>query len=305
MDGPCGGHYSPPYQVTADHKMHNQAYGKHRLPGDWRRWLIGELSLRRMMISLIEIYIALLVFAWLFSDRLIFPPPPPSYQEGGDFYRIPLPDGQKIGMLALTNPAAAFTLLYFHGNAEDLGDIQPTLQKYRDHGFTVYAVDYRGYGISDGRAGSHAACEDGEAALKHLVADRGIPLNRLILHGRSVGTGIALHLAARNKVAGLILESPFVTAFRVRTVIPIAPFDKLRNNQRIREISCPLLVIHGVDDAIIPLWHGQKLYDLATVPKRYWWVPRANHNDIIETDEPGFWRHLTEFRDWVRARRND
>lgn len=278
--------------------------GKGMPSGGWRRWLIGELSLRRMMISLIQIYIVVLVFAWLFSDRLIFQPQASSYREGGNLYRIPLPDGQKIGMLALTNSAAAYTILYCHGNAEDLGDIQPIMQVFRDHGFSVYALDYRGYGISDGKAGSEAACEDGEAALKHLISERGIPLNRIILHGRSVGAGIALHLAARNKVAGLILESPFVTAFRVRTVIPIAPFDKLRNNRRIREISCPLLVIHGGSDTIIPPWHGRKLYDLASVPKRCWWVSGANHNDVLMTDEQGYWAHVTEFRDWIENPNN-
>ena len=270
--------------------------------GGWRRWVVGDLSLRRIMISLIEIYVVVLVFAWLFSDRLIFQPQPSSYREGGDISRIALPNGNKIGILALTNPAAAYTVLYCHGNAEDLGDIQPVMQDYRAHGFSVYALDYRGYGISDGKSGCDAACEDGEAALAHLVAG-GVPLNRIIIHGRSVGRGIALHLAARHNIAGLILESPLVTAFRVRTVIPIAPFDKLRNNRRIRELSCPLLVIHGVNDSVIPLWHGKKLYDLATVPKRCWWVPGADHNDLPLTDEQGYWKHVTDFRDWLEDRR--
>jgi alpha-beta hydrolase superfamily lysophospholipase len=95
-----------------------------------------------------------------------------------------------------------------------------------------------------------------------------------------------------------------VTAFRVRTVIPIVPIDKLRNNRRIREISCPLLVMHGENDTIIPFWHGQNLYTLATVPKRCWRVPGANHNDILMTNEPGYWAHITQFRDWI-ARQDD
>ena len=79
--------------------------------GGWRRWVVGELSLRRIMISLIEIYLVVLVFAWLFSDRLIFQPQPASYREGGDVSRISLPNGDKIGILALSNPAATFTVL--------------------------------------------------------------------------------------------------------------------------------------------------------------------------------------------------
>jgi len=155
-------------EIPAGDKRTNPGNGS--VPGGWRRWVVGELSLRRIMISLIEIYVVVLVFAWLFSDRLIFQPHPSSYREDSDVSRISLPNGDKIGILSLTNPAAAFTVLYCHGNAEDLGDIQPIMQEYRDHGFSVYALDYRGYGISDGKAGCDAACEDGEAALAHLVA---------------------------------------------------------------------------------------------------------------------------------------
>jgi fermentation-respiration switch protein FrsA (DUF1100 family) len=79
----------------------------------------------------------------------------------------------------------------------------------------------------------------------------------------------------------------------------MAPFDKLRNDRRIREISCPLLVIHGEADGVIPIWHGRKLYDLAPVPKQCWWVPHAGHNDIVTTDAQGYWSHIRAFRDWA------
>lgn len=267
---------------------------------EWvKRWIIGELSVRRMIISLIEVYLIVLVFAWLFSDRLIFQPQPSTYREGGDIYRIPVTASEQIGVAGLTNAAAPYTVLFCHGNAEDIGDLHDFYGWYRAQGFQVYGFDYRGYGISDGSPSVAKACADGEAALNHLVRDKGIPLNRIILHGRSVGAGIAAHLAAKYNVAGLVMESPFLTAFRVRTVIPIAPFDKLRNNRRIREIACPLLVIQGENDEVIPVWHGRRLFELAKVPKRAWWVPRARHNDILLTDEQGYWEQLTGFRDWL------
>lgn len=248
-----------------------------------------------MLISFLLIYGGLLVFGWFFSDLLIFQPRSSSYRAGGDFCRIPVTASETIGMLALPNLAAPYTILFSHGNAEDIGDLQEFFTCYRDQGFQVYAFDYRGYGISDGKPGSGKACADGAAALDYLVREKGIPLDRIILHGRSVGAAVAADLAARHKVAGLVMESPFVTAFRVRTVIPIAPFDKLRNNRRVREISCPLLVIHGEEDGIVPIWHGRKLYDLATVPKQAWWVPRAGHNDVCMTDPAGYWARLRDF----------
>jgi len=247
-----------------------------------------------MILSLIEVYLCILVFAWFFADRLIFQPHPSSYREGGDFYRIPVSPSEKIGVLALPNPSATWTILHCHGNAEDIGELREFLEQYRDQGFQVYAFDYRGYGISDGQPGSRKACEDGEVALQHLINEKKILINRIIIHGRSVGAGIAAHLAAKFKVGGLIMESPFVTAFRTRTVIPIAPFDKLRNNRRIHEIACPLLVIHGLNDQVIPVWHGRKLFDLAQVPKIAFWVPDAGHNDIPWVAGNAYWKHIRD-----------
>ena len=257
-----------------------------------KKWVVGEVSARRIMISLIEIYVCLLVFAWLFSDKLIFQPQTPSYREGGDFSRIPVTATEKIGLLSLPNPSASFTILHCHGNAEDVGELHDFLDQYRRQGFQVYAFDYRGYGISDGTPGTSKACVDGEAALNFLVTEKKIPLNRIIIHGRSVGSGIATHLAAKFKVAGLILESPFITAFRVRTVIPIAPFDKFRNDRRLKEITCPLLVIHGINDEVIPAWHGQKLFESAHEPKLAYWVPDASHNDVPLVAGNEYWQKI-------------
>lgn len=256
------------------------------------KWIVGEISGRRMLTSFLGIYLCILIFAWFFSDRLIFQPQPPSYREGGDYYRIAVSPSEKIGILSLPNPSAPWTILHCHGNAEDIGDLHEFLTEYHDEGFQVYAFDYRGYGISDGQPGTEKACADGEAALHHLVNDKGIPLNRIIIHGRSVGTGIAAHLAAKYKVGGLILESAFITAFRVRTVIPMAPFDKFRNDRRIREITCPVLVIHGLNDEVIPAWHGRKLFELAPAPKRAYWIPAAGHNNIPMVAGAEYWRHI-------------
>lgn len=265
--------------------------------GFFRNWIIGKISVRRMLVSLIEIYVCVLVFAWFFSDRMIFQPQAVSYRAGGDFYRIPVTPSEKIGILALVNPAATWTVLHCHGNAEDIGETRDFLEQYRARGFQVYSFDYRGYGISDGRPGTAKSCEDGEAALNHLVKDKGIPLNRIIIHGRSVGAGIAAHLASKFKVGGVVLESPFVTAFRVRTVIPVAPFDKFCNNRRVRELTSPLLVIHGADDEVIPSWHGRALYGSARVPKLAYWVPGAGHNDVPMVAGSEYWRRIQELAD--------
>ena len=125
---------------------------------EWfRKRVVGEISARRMILSLIEIYVGVLVLGWFISDKLIFVPQPCSYREGGPFYRIPVPGGERIGILALTNAMARYTVLHCHGNAEDVGDLHEFLGMYRAQGFQVFAFDYRGYGISDGKPGKTRA----------------------------------------------------------------------------------------------------------------------------------------------------
>ncbi|MEI6212192.1 MAG: alpha/beta hydrolase [bacterium] len=250
----------------------------------------------RVARSLLLIYVSVLVAGWFLSDWLIFRPPPPTYHEGGAYYRVAVSATERIGMLELTNDAAPYVLLYAHGNGEDLGpDLRDYLKEYCAHGFAVYAFDYRGYGISDGRPGAGRAREDAEAAYQHLVRDRKIPPARIIVYGQSLGAALALDLAARHPVAGLVVESGFVTAFRVKTVLPLFPVDKFRNNRRMREVRCPVLILHGERDDVIPVWHGRELFRLAPEPKRAYWAPRAVHCNIRDCDEPEYWRRLQDF----------
>ena len=132
----------------------------------WKRWVIGDLTLRRLLRSLAEIYLCILAFAWLFSDRIAFQPPSPAYAEGNGIYRLPVAGGQKIAVLALTNAAAAPVVLYAHGNAEDLGGMRDVMEEYRAAGFEVYAFDYRGYGISDGKPTTGNAYADIDAVYR-------------------------------------------------------------------------------------------------------------------------------------------
>lgn len=250
----------------------------------------------RAVKALVGIYLCVMVVGWFVSDYIIYQPPPPSYQEGGPYFRIPVSANERIGMLALTNASARYVLLYAHGNGDDLGpDLRAYLAEFCAHGFEVYAFDYRGYGISDGEPNTCRAREDAEAAYQHLVRDKQISPDRIVLYGQSLGAALALDLAARHRVAGVVVESGFVTAFRVMTHLPLFPLDKLRNNRRIREIHCPALVMHGAIDDTIPIWHGRELYRLAPEPKLAYWAPYGAHCNVRYSNAPEYWMHLQEF----------
>jgi len=261
----------------------------------WKKWLVGDFTLRRLACSLIEVYLCILGWAWLFSDRIAFQPPEPTYAEGDGVYRIATPNGEHIAVLGLTNAAASQVVLYAHGNAEDIGCVRETLEPYRAAGFEIYTFDYRGYGLSDGSPSTRKAYEDLDTLYRHLVEQKGIPPARLILHGRSLGAAVVLHVASRRPAAGVIVESAFLTAFRARTQIPVSPFDKMRNDREIRRLNCPVLVIHGEDDQTIPTWQGKRLYALAREPKSAYWAPQADHDDVLVSNEAEYWRQLRQF----------
>jgi abhydrolase domain-containing protein 17 len=235
---------------------------------------------RIMLYIPIGLYLALFIYAWLFSNGAIFLPHPSSYRDDSQILKLTTRGGQRISAVYLPNPSARYTLLVSHGNAEDLGDDRDWLRGLHRAGFGVFAYDYAGYGTSEGNPTEKAAYEDEEAAYDYLTGTLGVSATRVILFGRSVGTGPAVELATRKPAAALILQSPFLSAFRVLTRIPILPFDRFPNYKRIGQVHCPVLIMHGLADSVIPVWHGQKLYDLANQPKEHFWVLGADHNDL-------------------------
>jgi abhydrolase domain-containing protein 17 len=245
-----------------------------------------------------------MVYVFFVADRMIFLPQPASYQDTESILKLPVSDNEKISAIHLPNPEAVYTLLYIHGNAEDLGDIQPMLIRLQSWGFSVFAYDYRGYGTSDGKPSERNAYEEAEAAYQHLTQQLGVSPDKVILYGRSVGGGSAVELATRHSVAGLVLESTFTSAFRVVVPVPILPFDKFPNVQRISQVDCPVLVMHGEADADIPVEHGQKLYDAAPEPKLSLWVKGAGHNDFTWVAEEQHQAALVEFQRLIEQSRN-
>ncbi|MFA5339895.1 MAG: alpha/beta hydrolase [Candidatus Omnitrophota bacterium] len=257
--------------------------------------LIGEFTLKRFLISILEIYLLLLVYAFFFSGNLTFYPHPSSYKDGPGIIKLKVTDSVRISAAYLPAKDAKFVILYSHGNAEDVGDLMPLMELFRDHGFSTLSYDYEGYGTSMGRPSEKAVYRDIEAAYRYLVNDLKIDPSRIIIQGRSIGSGAAVELASKEKAAGLIIESGCVSAFRVRTVIPLAPFDRFNNITKIGNIHYPVLVMHGRKDTIMPFWHGRALFKKANQPKMCLWVDGAGHNDFFWVAGDNYWKAVKEF----------
>jgi fermentation-respiration switch protein FrsA (DUF1100 family) len=278
---------------------------------DWQRILLGEFSWRRVIFSFVFIYVCLAIYAYFFTDNIIFLPHPSSYRNVKELVgskeqglMLNSSNGNKIAAVYLPNPKAKYTILHSHGNAEDLGDISFLLRKIQSLGFKVFAYDYQGYGQSRGTPTEANTYGDIDAAYTYLTQELKIPPQQIIIYGRSIGSGPSVNLASRVTVGGLILESPFLSMSKFLADFNIFPFDKFPNLARIKQVRSPILVMHGRKDQTIPFTQGEELYQAANQPKQYLWVDAAGHNDLIDEAGENYDRTLAEFQALVAKASN-
>lgn len=249
-----------------------------------------------LLASFSLIYAGLCLYAYLVSDSMIFPKlGVASYADGPDILKLETSEGDTISAYLLEAAKSDRVLLYSHGNAEDLGQIRPLLGQFQQRGISVFAYDYPGYGTSTGRPSEHGLYAAAEAAFKYLTEKEGYAPGSVILYGRSLGSGPACWLAARYPVGGLILDGAFSSTFRVMTKVKLLPFDKFDNLARLPKLDCPVLLIHGKQDAVIPFDHALKNEQALPFPAETLWVEQASHNNLIETAGDSYWKVVQGF----------
>jgi fermentation-respiration switch protein FrsA (DUF1100 family) len=226
------------------------------------------------------------------------------------------------------------TFLFSHGNAEDLEVIYEWFCEFsKEIHVNVFAYDYEGYGqsvsgqepddipspvesIRSSSATSEEKCYANiELAYEYLTNTLNIPSEHILLYGRSLGSGpscyLAQKLAVQNvKLGGLVLQSPVLSIYRVVLKFRFTlPYDLFPNIDRLPHVSCPVFVIHGTRDEIVPFWHGEELFLAVPVPLRAKpnWVQGGGHNDLEffaaeGDDETYFLEQFREFLlEWVPA----
>lgn len=259
-----------------------------------RRALLKRL-IRAVLAALLGFYLALFCFAFFFTEKTIFQPPPATYKDSDQILKLPEAGGTHLSAVYLPAPNARYTILYSHGNGEDLGELRPALEDLKQMGYSVLAYDYHGYGTTPGTPTEANAYQDEETAYDYLRKTRGVPADRIIAMGHSLGSAMAIDLAVRRPVAGLIIASAFVSADRIVTEIPILPLDKFENLAKIGRVHSPLLILHGEQDGTVPVWHGRMLYEAANRPKRAVWIAKAGHNNLFHVLGPRYEQTLKEF----------
>lgn len=206
--------------------------------------------------------------------------------------------GPRLHAWWVPQPGARFATLFLHGNAGNITHREYAIRAITAAGSSILLPDYRGYGKSEGRPSEKGLYTDALAAYQYL-RDQGYAPQRIILHGESLGTAVAVDLASRHPCAGVVLEAAFSSARDVAgTVLPVlGPLLVWSYNSRkkIRNIHAPSLFIHGDRDDIIPIRFGRALFDAAPQPKSFWVVPGAGHNDIVDAAGPQYRQHLAGF----------
>jgi fermentation-respiration switch protein FrsA (DUF1100 family) len=175
-----------------------------------------------------------------------------------------------------------------HGNAGNIGHRTGKLQPIAEAGYGLFLVEYRGYAGNPGKPDEEGLYSDARAALAWL-ADKGIKGTDTVLYGESLGTGVAVAMAAEVESAALILETPFTSlselAGNLYWYMPMAEhaiFDKYPSDERIADIDMPVLMLHGERDTTIPERFAKALFEKAVEPKELWLTPEAGHNNLYD-----------------------
>ncbi len=206
-------------------------------------------------------------------------------------------DGTPLQMWYSAAPPGAPTVLYLQGNAGEIADRPKRWAFLREQGFGVAFLSYRGFGGSGGTISEPGLHMDADAAYDWLMA-QGVAPDRLAVVGESLGTGVAVRLAADRPVGALLLEAPYSSAADVAAHrFPFVPVRLLMHDQfpsadRIARVNAPILIQHGERDLVIPFSLGRALYDAAPQPKEFRQVPGHGHELV---SEPGIWQAEADF----------
>jgi uncharacterized protein len=237
-----------------------------------------------VLVSVLIGYVLVLALCRIFESRLIFFPNYPD-RLGGDWNPRGLGvqdvwltayDGTKLHAWWIPNDAAKFTFLTFHGNAGNVADRATVYEFLKGTPANVLALEYRGYGRSEGKPSERGVYRDADAAYEYLVNTRGKDPKTIVSFGQSLGTTVATHLAAHHKVGGLVLEAPFSSASRVARKfywflpgIGLLLHSQFDTGERLKEITVPIFILHCNQDPVLPFQFGQEVYGAARPPKEF------------------------------------
>jgi hypothetical protein len=247
----------------------------------WLKWTL---------IGLFAGYVGFLALLYLVQRRLMYfpdagrvPPAMAGLPQAEDLV-LDTADGERLVAWHVPPKGGHAVVLYLHGNGGALVHRAERFRALTSRGFGLLAIDYRGYGGSSGSPSEGGMGVDAETA--YVFAAARYATNEIAVWGESLGTGVAVALAAERPVGHVVLEAPFTSAVDIAARhYPFVPVrllmkDQFRSDARIGAIAAPLLILHGARDSVVPIEFGERLFALAREPKRFIRYPDGEHEDL-------------------------
>jgi fermentation-respiration switch protein FrsA (DUF1100 family) len=268
------------------------------------------------MLLFVYALMACCILAWFLvrwaEPRLAFFPTTGELETPRDFgvpfdaVTIDTADGERLRAWVMRASAPRANVVYFHGNGANLSNWSPILTGIVQHGYSLFAFDYRGYGQSTGHPTERGLYRDVDAIVKHAsaAASQSTPT---IYWGRSLGASMAAYAATVQPPDGIILESGFVNARAAIRSSPILLVLSLFSSYRFpaadfaNRANRPVLVMHGNRDSVIPFALGQELFSRLTVPKQFVVIDGGDHNDGVPRNAEAYWSAVDRFAAGLQA----
>lgn len=265
---------------------------------------MSALALLRLVLTIAVLaYLAIAAFMYLQQRSFqYFPahkatPPQTLGLTGVTEERVTTPDGETIVLWYSPAQAGKPTVLFFHGNGGEIADRSERFAFLQSQGLGVMFVSYRGYGASTGEISEQGLITDALTAYG-VLRDKGVAPGDIMLLGESLGTGVAVQLAAQRPVAAVALEAPYTATVDIAADIywwlPVRLLmkDQFRSRDVIGQVKVPLLIQHGDEDRVVPVEQGRALFAMANEPKRMVEVPGEGHDAVFDR---GVWEREVAF----------
>ena len=252
-----------------------------------------------LMVLVIAGVVFFAIYARQTAHEFLFRPPVVSYERASSFEYVVAEDGVELNVFWEAAGRDAWTVLYLCGSEEDLSMAMPKLRNYQLKGYNVASFEYRGYGFTDGTPNESNLYEDAGLVYDYLLREKGVNESRLVLHGRSVGGGVATELATIRDPARLILESTFTSVYENLLSLKWIPGDMFENENKASKVDCPVLLIHGEADSIVDVANSIALQGSFGGSKvSFLSVPEAGHRNVERVGGLAYWTAIEQF---VRA----
>ncbi len=259
-----------------------------------------------LLIALVLVTVGLAVLVRWVEPRMVFFPFAGETETPRDFgvafeaVTIDTRDGEKLRAWRMDAPAPRARIVYFHGNGGNLSNWAPIVAAIARRGYSIVAIDYRGYGMSTGRPTEQGLYRDVEATIAQAWPDNASAMPS-IYWGRSLGASMAAYAATLRKPDGIIIEAGFANARAAVRGSPVLALLSLLASYRfpagefLNRAGAPVLVMHGDRDTVIPFPLGRELFENITAPKEFVIIKGGDHNDAVAPDTAAYWAAIDRF----------